>query len=397
MIPRDSPPRLDEAGEREVARLERQIAAVRADVAHRRLETDAPGRPAASFADRPAAAEPAPAPSVSSQADRTQADELISDRDDAAAERDRAASTRDRTAAGRDESQAAADRRTSDREHAAADRGRAAADRDQTASERDRFQARADRRNLARDQAGADRDRGAAARDRSQAEADQRSSNRDQAADDRARAADDNDMTASDRDQAQVEADQRISDRDQAGFDREQAARDREDAARDRAAATTERARAKAELRHAQHDQLTGAFGRELGRAVLEGEINRARHGDGRLVLAYVDVDGLKQVNDGRGHAVGDALLRTMVDAIHVHLRSYDPVVRVGGDEFVCALAGTTTDEARCRFQAIGATMRETWPAASFSVGFAALRPEDTLDQLTLRGDTALLGAKRLR
>ena len=93
-----------------------------------------------------------------------------------------------------------------------------------------------------------------------------------------------------------------------------------------------------AELRRAQIDQLTGALGRELGIATLEREINRARRGNGRLVLAYVDVDGLKEVNDRQGHAAGDALLRDVVGAIQTHLRSYDPIVRVGGDEFVCAL-----------------------------------------------------------
>jgi len=130
---------------------------------------------------------------------------------------------------------------------------------------------------------------------------------------------------------------------------------------------------------------------------VLEREINRARHGNGRLALAYVDVDWLKQVNDRQGHAAGDALLRDVVGAIQTHLRSYDPIVRVGGDEFVCALGDTTPDEARLRFQEIRATLEQAHPTASISVGFAALRPEDTLEQLTERGDKALYEAKRTR
>ena len=261
----------------------------------------------------------------------------------------------DQTASDRDQSQADAHRRTSNRDLAAADRDRAASDRDQTASDRDQ----------------------------SQAEADRRTSNRDLAAADRGRAAADRDQTASDRDQATA--------------DRERAAADREEAAADRAAATHDREQARAELRHAQLDHLTGAFGRELGMVVLEREINRARHGNGRLALAYVDVDWLKQVNDRQGHAAGDALLRDVVGAIQTHLRSYDPIVRVGGDEFVCALGDTTPDEARLRFQEIRATLEQAHPTASISVGFAALRPEDTLEQLTERGDKALYEAKRTR
>jgi len=86
-----------------------------------------------------------------------------------------------------------------------------------------------------------------------------------------------------------------------------------------------------------------------LGRIALEHEINRAPP----LVLAFLDVDGLKQVNGRRGHAAGDALLRGVVDAIETHLRSYDPIVRIGGDEFICALADCTLDEARLRFKKI--------------------------------------------
>lgn len=162
-------------------------------------------------------------------------------------------------------------------------------------------------------------------------------------------------------------------------------------------AATHDRRRAKEELRHAQLDELTGAFGRELGLVILEREIDRARHGNRRLVLAYVDVDALKPVNDGEGHAVGDALLRDVVTAIHTHLRSYDVIVRVGGNEFVCALGDNDPGEARRRFQAIGATLQRSHPGASISVGFAALRPDDTSAQLTQRNDASLYEAKRLR
>ncbi|MCA1700117.1 MAG: GGDEF domain-containing protein [Actinobacteria bacterium] len=147
-------------------------------------------------------------------------------------------------------------------------------------------------------------------------------------------------------------------------------------------------------MRRAQVDQLTGAFGRELGMAALEHEIDRVRRADGRLVLAFVDVDKLKDVNDRDGHPAGDALLRDVVGAIRSHLRSYDPIVRVGGDEFICVLAATELDEARRRFDAIRQTIKATQPTASISVGYATLRPQDTLTQLIARGDSALYDDK---
>jgi len=91
---------------------------------------------------------------------------------------------------------------------------------------------------------------------------------------------------------------------------------------------------------------------------LLDAEIDRAHRGNGRLTLAYVDVDGVKQVNNRRGHAAGDALLRDVIDAMRTNLRSYDLIVRVGGDEFVCALPDSTPDDARRRFQEVGYLLR---------------------------------------
>ena len=323
-----------------------------------------------------------------------EADQRTSDRHHAAADREGAAVDREAAAAARDQTQAEADQRTSDRGHAAADREAAAADREASAAERGQSQGEADRRTSNRDHAAAVREAAAAARDQTQAEADQQTSNRDHAAANREGAAVDREEAAAARDQTQAEADQRTSDRDHAAADRADAAVDREEAAAERAAATHDREQARAELRHAQLDQLTGAFGRELGMVSLEHEIKRARHGSGRLVLACVDVDGLKQINDRQGHPAGDALLRAVVGAIQTHLHSYDPVVRIGGNQFVCATGDKTPAEARLRFQEIRAKIERTHPCARISVGFAALRPEDTLEQLLKRGDSALYEIK---
>ena len=103
-----------------------------------------------------------------------------------------------------------------------------------------------------------------------------------------------------------------------------------------------DRARLEAELQRAHLDGLTGAFRREMGRLALRNEIDRARRADGKFVIAYIDVDGLKGVNDRNGHAAGDRVLRMLVATMRANLRSYDPIVRFGGDEFVCGIARST-------------------------------------------------------
>jgi diguanylate cyclase (GGDEF)-like protein/PAS domain S-box-containing protein len=379
-----------------------------------------------------------------------EADERTSIRDAAAADRDRAASRRADAAFARDLSNAAADVRTTSREQAASERELAASERDVNATQRDHRQATHDqdgaspdgaqspkRVRSARGDAGpkagapratasahsgrrrasdasrrvsdrnrAETDRELAAldrvhtgtdRDRSQVDVRQRTSDRADSASDRTQAAADEALSAANRGFAQSEADTRWRNRDCAALDRALAAVDRNQTAADRTAATLDRDLARDELRQARIDPLTGALGRALGSVALGREINRARHGNGKLVLAFIDVDGLKQVNDRHGHGAGDLLLREVVDAIQKHLRSYDPVVRMGGDEFVCALVDATADQVRCRFEKIQATIDSVQSGASISFGLAELRSEDSLQELIARGDRALLQAKEQR
>jgi diguanylate cyclase (GGDEF)-like protein len=105
-------------------------------------------------------------------------------------------------------------------------------------------------------------------------------------------------------------------------------------------------------------------------------------------VLAFVDVDGLKATNDSLGHAAGDRLLREIVGRIRAHLRSYDLIVRYGGDEFACLLTLSTSETAR-RFEMVRAELAEAGQG-SITVGLAELRPQDSVEDLIARADQAL-------
>jgi diguanylate cyclase (GGDEF)-like protein len=175
---------------------------------------------------------------------------------------------------------------------------------------------------------------------------------------------------------------------------RAQAAADREHAARDREAAAQDRELLQAELDRAQHDVLTGAYRRRLGEVALRNEVERAKRSGRGLVLAYIDVDGLKETNDRHGHAAGDRLLRDVASSILFKLRPYDPLVRWGGDEFICAISEIGLDEARGRIAEVHKLLARTRPGASISVGLALLRPSDTLETLMNRADQELLEAK---
>jgi diguanylate cyclase (GGDEF)-like protein len=184
--------------------------------------------------------------------------------------------------------------------------------------------------------------------------------------------------------------------RSRAAADRRQAAEDRDRAARDRAQAAAEIARLEAELETAHLDGLTGAYRREMGALVLEHEIERARRGDGSFVIAFVDVDGMKEVNDRDGHAAGDHVLQTLVWTMRTKLRPFDPIVRYGGDEFVAGLGGARADDVAQRFDQVCEVLCDQ-VGVGISVGLAELEPDETLAQLTARADALLLEAKARR
>jgi diguanylate cyclase (GGDEF)-like protein len=178
--------------------------------------------------------------------------------------------------------------------------------------------------------------------------------------------------------------------RARAAADREQAARDRKQAARDRSEDEADRDALLRQLAVAQTDALTGTRARGAGLADLEHEIDRARRTTGLLATAYVDLVGLKSVNDERGHFAGDALLRRVVSAIRDQLRSYDPIVRLGGDEFLCVMSGATIENARERFCAVQAALASDPDPSEIKVGFAALADGETAADLIARADADL-------
>ena len=111
-------------------------------------------------------------------------------------------------------------------------------------------------------------------------------------------------------------------------------------------------------------------------------------------MLAFVDVNDLKSVNDQQGHAGGDRVLQAIVKALWDGPRSFDPIVRYGGDEFVCALSGADEEEVTRGFAEILEAVRSEHQSG-YSVGLAALQRGDTLDELIDRADAAVYRAKR--
>lgn len=153
----------------------------------------------------------------------------------------------------------------------------------------------------------------------------------------------------------------------------------------------------------AHHDPLTGLPNRVLFRDRLGRELaHSARNGAG-FALLCLDLDGLKRVNDARGHAAGDELLCAVARGLTGCLRDEDTVARLGGDEFAVIVAGTI------RRDDVVAVLDKIHPAvakeflidgsrANASLSISAARfPFDASDQggLLRAADQAMYRAKR--
>lgn len=323
-------------------------------------------------------------------------DQAFANADQSAADADQTAQDTDQTGSDRDQASADSDQTASDRDQSAADRDEAADAFRTPAAAAAYARSRDDRdaSTYARLLSHADRDATTSARIVTAAERDAVAAARDESARRRDARADDIDRSIDDSNLPVIDQLQLL--RAQAAADRARAAADRERAAADRTAAASERARLEDGVRTAHLDDLTGAYRRGMGRLAISNEVERARRADGRFVVVFVDIDKMKDVNDVHGHAAGDLVLQTLVRIIRSRLRPFDPIIRYGGDEFVCGLGGADIGDAAVRFREIDRSLQREL-GVGISVGLATLAVDETPDQLTARADAALLEAKAAR
>jgi diguanylate cyclase (GGDEF)-like protein len=85
----------------------------------------------------------------------------------------------------------------------------------------------------------------------------------------------------------------------------------------------------------ASHDPLTGLLNRGAALDAVRSALGRAERAGTTAAVLFVDLDGFKQVNDLHGHALGDEVLRQVVDRVRAVSRAGDTVARLGGDEFL--------------------------------------------------------------
>lgn len=156
--------------------------------------------------------------------------------------------------------------------------------------------------------------------------------------------------------------------------------------------------------RHAATDELTGLPNRRALMEALTRLLAQGRRRQAEVLIAFVDLDEFKTINDRHGHEVGDQFLQAIAQRLRTVLREEDVIARMGGDEFVVATlgmhAGEASRSARDTFReriAQATQGRFDLPGASLdyegaSVGAVAVPPQEAI----AAGDALRLADRRM-
>lgn len=155
----------------------------------------------------------------------------------------------------------------------------------------------------------------------------------------------------------------------------------------------------------ANHDPLTGLANRSYFQVHLEHAIAQCLRSGGQVSLLFIDLDRFKNINDSRGHEVGDEVLRIVAARLNEALRTDDFVARLGGDEFAVIMSHPKTQRAARRvalklIEALSEPFEVDGNRYSISASIGiSVCPDDGTDANTLlrQADLAMYQAKQKR
>lgn len=160
-------------------------------------------------------------------------------------------------------------------------------------------------------------------------------------------------------------------------------------------------------LNAAVTDPLTGLFNRRYVEPHLARLAAQSRNSGREMAVMMIDIDHFKAVNDNYGHAAGDKVLIELADRLRENLRAIDLVARMGGEEFLVAMPGTSVTDARLAADrlrelvntepfALGADLPAIKITVSVGVALSGHIPPENgaMDRICAQADKALYAAK---
>lgn len=148
-------------------------------------------------------------------------------------------------------------------------------------------------------------------------------------------------------------------------------------------------------------DPLTGLPNRAAWSERLDHEVTQWQHHGNTLLLAMLDLDHFKRINDNYGHLAGDKVLKIIAGVLRKRLRGTDFIARFGGEEFVLLMPSTVPaaglkllESLRASIEACPFHFKGEPVTITVSIGMTAFRPGEHSDQVLKRADQALYRAK---
>jgi diguanylate cyclase (GGDEF)-like protein/PAS domain S-box-containing protein len=151
-------------------------------------------------------------------------------------------------------------------------------------------------------------------------------------------------------------------------------------------------------------DPLTGIANRRYMEMTLHDRLHRFRSFDEKFGVMFIDMDGLKEINDDHGHAIGDCAIKVVSKTLEATFRSEDIVGRWGGDEFLVVLKKVDMQVLEKIKQKVKKIIWETklpdtcgGRRVSVSIGLAEVEEYDSPQSLVARADYAMYEDKELK
>jgi diguanylate cyclase (GGDEF)-like protein len=153
-------------------------------------------------------------------------------------------------------------------------------------------------------------------------------------------------------------------------------------------------------------DTLTSLYNRHGFMTIGEEQLKLAQRQAEYVSLAFVDLDGMKRINDELGHDYGDRALIATAGILKTTFRASDLIARLGGDEFIVLALGVQPEAAasihkRLMRNLAAHNQSQSAMTIGFSVGFATHKPsrrgQKTLEQLITEADKAMYAVKQMR
>lgn len=149
----------------------------------------------------------------------------------------------------------------------------------------------------------------------------------------------------------------------------------------------------------ANTDPLTGAMNRRSFNEIAEKRMIASEIHNRPYTMVYIDLDNFKKVNDTLGHAVGDLVLKLVVDTMQTQIRSTDFLARIGGDEFAILLTDIDQQQAKPIVERIQSSLLTRMKANDWEITFSfgvltVLTMPESVDKLVSMTDALMYKVK---